>query len=82
MIMDKEVTDKKSFIEFLKLFRKDLTENSKNWENINLNDFLEAMTRYSEDIQGFYDNTNQNINSENASWKIFADILKGASIYE
>ena len=34
------------------------------------------------DIQEFYDNTNQNINSENVSWKIFADILKGASIYE
>ena len=77
-----EVTDKNTFIEFLKTFREDMVQNPDKWENSNLNDFLEAMTRYTEDIQGYYDNTNQDIDSEKPSWKVFADILKGASIYE
>jgi len=77
-----EVTNKNTFIDFLKMFRKDLKQNPENWENIDLNDFLEAMSRYTADIQGYYDNTNQDIDSEKPSWKLFADILKGASIYE
>lgn len=77
-----EVTNKNTFIDFLKMFRKDLKQNPENWDNIDLNDFLEAMTRYTADIQGYYDNTNQDIDSEKPSWKLFADILKGASICE
>jgi hypothetical protein len=75
-----EVTDRKSFIEFIKLLRKDFE--SDNWENNNLGDFLEAIERYTEDVQGFYDNTQQNINADEPSWQTFADIFKGSTIYE
>ncbi len=77
-----EVTDKDSFIDFLNKFREDFKQNPTNWENIDLSDFLEAMSRYTEDIQGYYDNTKQPTDSEQPSWKLFADILKGASVYE
>ena len=43
-----EVTDKNTFIEFLKRFREDLKQNPDKWENTNLNDFLESMCRYTE----------------------------------
>ncbi|MXN91883.1 hypothetical protein GR160_11680 [Flavobacterium sp. Sd200] len=77
-----EVKDRKSFARFLELLHEDLTKNPTEWENIKLTDFLEAMTRYTEDIQGYYDNTNQEINADEASWKVFADILMGSTIYE
>ncbi|SEC79590.1 hypothetical protein SAMN04489761_3608 [Tenacibaculum sp. MAR_2009_124] len=73
---------RKDFIEVVKNLNTDLRKNPDKWENNSLNDYLEAISRYTEEIQAFYDNTNQNINSEIPSWKIFADILKGASIYE
>jgi hypothetical protein len=77
------VNDKVSFIEFLNLFRKDLKLNKDKWANVQLDDFLEAMERYTEDIQGYYDNTGQlEENADEASWKQFADILQGARIYE
>lgn len=79
---DIKVTDRKSFIEFLNLFHKDYLENPESWENKNLSDFLEALISYSEDIQGFYDNTKQNINADEPNWQTFADIFKGAKIYE
>lgn len=80
--MDRKISNRQEFIEFLESFRKDLNENPDNWENIKLDDFLEAMIRYTADIQGYYDNTNQNINADIPDWRVFADILQGARIYE
>jgi uncharacterized protein (DUF1778 family) len=79
---DIKVSDRKSFIEFIQLLRKDLLENAASWENKNLPDFLDALGSYAEDIQGYYDNTNQNIKADEPNWQTFADILKGAKIYE
>ncbi len=70
------------FIEFLKEFRKDLTNNDSKWENKTLEDFLEAMERYTEDVQGYYDNMKLNIDADKATWENFMTIMKGASIYE
>ncbi|WP_299190312.1 hypothetical protein [uncultured Aquimarina sp.] len=47
-----------------------------------MEDFLEAMIRYSDAVQQYYKNTNQDINADEAQWKVFADIIKGASMYE
>ncbi len=77
-----KVTDRQSFIKFIALLRDDLLKNPDNWENRNLDDFLEAMTRYTEDIQGYFDNTNQNVNANLPSWQTFAEIFKGSTIYE
>lgn len=81
-----KVTDRKSFIEFLELFKEDLRINKTKWENKTLDDFLEAMTGYSSDIQGYYDNNRkelgEQINADNPSWRVFADILRGSRIYE
>lgn len=40
------------------------------------------MSSYTEDIQGYYNNMNQNVNADKASWEVFADIFKGAKMYE
>ncbi len=76
------VTDRKSFIKLLNLLKQDFLNNSESWENKTLPDFLEALSAYSEDIQGYYDNTKQNVDADIANWKTFADIFKGAKIYE
>lgn len=77
-----KIISRQAFVDFLNELRLDYQTNKKDWENIDIDSFLEAMASYTEDIDGFYKNTNQNINAENASWKTFADILRGARIYE
>lgn len=77
-----DVTDRQSFITFLGRFRQDLLTNRQDWENTGLEDFLEALARYAADIQAYYDNTNQQINADTASWQVFADMLQGAAVYE
>ena len=77
-----EVNDRLSFIRFAESLRRDLETNQPYWENINLNDFLEALGGYTGDIQGYYDNTNKQLDADVPSWRLFASILKGASMYE
>ena len=77
-----KVTDRQSFIEFIELLHEDYRKNLKTWQNKNLDNFLDALGRYANDIQAYYDNTNKNINADHPSWQVFADILKGSKIYE
>ena len=80
--LDIDVNTKQDFIKFIALLHKDFLKNGNKWENNTLQHFLEALHRYSKDIEGYYDNTHQATNADNASWKVFADMLKGATIYE
>jgi hypothetical protein len=81
-INDANVKDKQSFIEFLELLHQDYLENKDKWENQTLKDFLEALILYTEDIDGYYKNFKENTDANIASWKLFADILKGTRFYE
>lgn len=73
---------KKEFIQFIDNLKIDYIENKKQWENKTIEDYLEAVSRYTEDIDGYYKNTNPEIDLEKVDWQIFAYILKGSSIYE
>ncbi len=81
-LYDLKVNDRQSFSKFIALLRQDYINNSESWENKTLSDFLEAMSAYSENIQGYYDNSGQNINADEPNWGTFADIFKGAKNYE
>jgi len=76
------IKSKEDFINFLAQLKEDFTKDPRSWENKTLADYLEAMKRYAQDVQGYYDNTSQNIDAALPSWKVFADILMGAKVYE
>lgn len=40
------------------------------------------MSAYTEDIQGYYDNMKLIVNVDKPDWSRFADIFKGAKVYE
>jgi hypothetical protein len=77
-----EVIDRTTFQRFLELLLLDFKENRMNWENDRIELFLEAMASYTEDLDGYYQNNYPEIDPDNATWRTFADILKGAVIYE
>lgn len=81
-LLTHKIIDRRSFADFLVLLRQDFIKNPNDWENKTIDDFLEAMSRYVEDIQSYYDNTNQHVNADVASWKVFSDIFQGAKMYE
>lgn len=73
---------KKEFIQFIENLRLDFIQNKEQWENKTIEDYLEAISRYTEDINEYYKNTNQDIDLKEIDWKVFSDILKGSSMYE
>ena len=77
-----KVIDRQSFVVFLQLLHKDFITNPENWENKTLPNFLQSLASYAEDIQGYYNNLNINIDADIPNWKVFADIFLGAKIYE
>lgn len=82
MIETKNIESRQDFKKFVEFLQKDLAENPNDWENRSLANFLEAMSRYAQDIEHYYKNTGQNINADAPSWRVFADILCGAKVYE
>ena len=77
-----KVITRQDFAQFVGLLLKDFTDNPSSWENRTLADFLEALSRYTEDVQSYYDNTGKNKNADKPDWSIFADIFLGAKVYE
>jgi len=69
---------------FIFLLRENLKNNSAEWENATLDSFLEALEAYVKDIHGYYQNNKIaiDIDSGNPPWRFFADVLRGAMIYE
>ncbi|MBZ9731336.1 hypothetical protein LB467_16725 [Salegentibacter sp. JZCK2] len=77
-----KIENKEDFDLFLKSLKEDYDVNKAEWGNVTLADFLEALGVYSKEIEGYYKNMNIPFNKKNPSWKVFADILLGARIYE
>ncbi len=77
----KSVNSKEDFLRFMNALMNDLKTNSDQWENKTLADYLSAMQSWTEDMEGYYINNNIPI-PENICWKIFADILMAATMYE
>ena len=76
------IHDRQSFIRFVQELRNNFLQDGEQWENKTLDQFLEALAAYAEDIQGYYDNMTPSVNADIPGWKVFADMLMGASMYE
>jgi len=76
------ITDRKSFYEFAQDLLKEYETEGQNWEAKRIDSFIEGIASYAEDIDGYYRNMKFDTTAETPTWRIFAQILKGATVYE
>lgn len=76
------VSDRKSFSNFARNLMIKYQTEGENWENKRIDNFIEAISSYAEDIDGYYMNMNFETSADTPTWRIFAQILKGATVYE
>ena len=76
-----EIESKEDFIDFVELLITDLKKNSDDWTNNTLNNYLEGIASWTEDMDGYYLNNELPI-PQNIDWKVFANILVAAKMYE
>ncbi len=67
----KKVETQEDFVNFLQAFRADFEQNQYEWENSNLSDFLNGLEGYCSDKK-----------QDGSGWKILAEILLAARVYE
>ena len=76
------IKTREDFIYFLNLLNDYYREEGDQWENGSLEMYLHTLPTYAEDVEGYYKNTGQSIDADVPSWRVFADILMGATMYE
>lgn len=76
------VSDQKTMAEFLSDLANDYVNNGGEWENNDLRTFLNAMSSWVEDMDGYYQNNGQPYDEKKISWKHFADMLIASTMYE
>ncbi|MBI6550528.1 DUF7660 family protein [Xenorhabdus lircayensis] len=77
----KEIKTREDFIEFLETLSSNARNNLNEWENKDLPSYLEAMSSWIEDMDGYYVNQKLSV-PENINWTFIADILMAARVYE
>ena len=75
------IESKTDFVSFVEFLAEDFKKNPDAWENKKLSDYLEALARWTEDMEGYYKNNNIAVPSD-INWKVFAEILTAAKMYE
>ncbi len=76
-----KINSRDDFIEFVNALRYDLSSRPEEWQNATLNDFLEALSAWVRDMDGYYINNNLPVPNL-PSWKNFAEMLLAAKFYE
>lgn len=76
-----EIHSKEDFVGFVELLLSNLNGSPNEWVNKTLSEYLEGIASWTEDMEGYYHNKNLPV-PENVNWKVFANILVAAKIYE
>lgn len=77
--MQRQITTRDDLIT---LIRDLSSEDETAWDNSDLSSFLEALSGWIGDCDGYYKNIGSGIDPNSPSWQIFADALQAAKIYE
>lgn len=75
------IESKEAFVNFVRTLATDYKSNPSEWENKDLGNFLEALANWTEDMEGYYAFKGKPI-VEAVPWRVFADCLMGAKMYE
>lgn len=76
-----KINNKEDFVNFVELLVTNLKSNPEEWANKTLPEYLASISSWTEDMEGYYQNNDMPI-PENVNWKVFANILIAAKMYE
>jgi len=76
-----KIENKNDLANFIAVLRVDYKNNPNSWENRDLESFLDAMHSWVAAMENYYRNHHTPMPPQ-PTWKMFADILMGARIYE
>lgn len=75
------VRTREDLVAFIGALAADHGTNAATWTNPDLGSFLEAMSEWATDMDGFYKNVGEELSSL-PPWRVLADMLMAARVYE
>jgi hypothetical protein len=75
------VNSRDQFVDFLNALRQDAVTHPEEWQNKTLDEFLEALSAWVHDMDGYYKNNNQPVPTS-PDWKNVAEMMLAAKFYE
>ena len=76
-----DINTREDLVRFIDEMRSTYKKNKGAWSNKDLPSYLEAMSAWIGDMDGYYENINETL-PDKPTWKMFAQILAAATIYE
>ena len=76
------IRSREDFVKFLTTLLNNYHTSKEDWENNTIKSFLNGIMGFTEDAKGYYDNIGEDVDVEKPSWRLFADILLAARVYE
>ena len=76
------VRTKEDFAEFLCLLARNLRDHPEEWENTNLEQYLQGIRGFVEGMEGYYANVGATVNLVGPGWRVLADVLLAGRVYE
>lgn len=75
------IATRNDLAEFIRELRVSLSDAPSEWENHDLGSYLEAMAAWLDDMDGYYKNRGEPVPAQ-PDWKVLAQILAAARVYE
>lgn len=75
------VSSRDDFVKFVDALRHDLAAHRAEWQNATLDKFLEALSGWVQDMDGYYLNNNLPVPTS-PNWKNLAEMMLAAKYYE
>jgi hypothetical protein len=79
--LNNAIKSREDFVAFVRALSNDLRDNRASWENASLERYLEALGAWVADMDGYYINQGKPA-PKLPDWKVVADMLMAARLYE
>ena len=81
-VLANAVKSRSDFLNFLDELNENYRSHGDEWENNTLDRFLEAYSAFAHAIGGYYKNMHEEVDIETITWRMAAQILTAAKVYE
>ena len=76
-----EVKNKEDLVRFLDMLKEDKEKNNDEWENQDIESYLDGIASWIEDMEGYYKNLKKE-EPQNIDWSFIATLFYVGKIYE
>jgi len=77
----KTVNSREDFVKFVAYLNNDYQQKRDEWQNKTLEQFLNGLAGFANDMKGYYKNMGEEVDIERITWRMAAEMLLAATVY-